>query len=79
MKGKFVATMHGEDVQNGYSIVCIIDAFDDLDKVRANIARVYGIEFDIDYHSIYPESYRSYRIINSDKDITLTIEYVNVM
>lgn len=77
-KFAYVVALVGSRVFNDLSIQCIINHFDDLDKVRTTIKEKYNIEFE--QLSSSSNSHRQvFNNITDDRDIRLVIERIKLL
>lgn len=74
----YVVSLAGKRVFHDLSIQCIINHFDDLDKVRTTIKKKYNIEFE--QFSSSSNSHRQvFNNITDDRDIRLVIERIKLL
>ena len=73
----WLISLEGEHVFQGRSVLGYIKTISELDRVREYLNNTYEVEFATDKDVVQRyDTYYSYPIINSDKDITLVVELI---
>lgn len=75
-KSIWVVALAGKHVFHKYSLQGVVESISNIDAIRNRIKERCNIEFESDDDAVqyHPESYRSYRNISDNRDITLVVE-----
>lgn len=74
----YVVSLAGQHVHNEWSIQCVIQHIDNLDKVRAMIKERHSIEFE-ELSAKFYNGYWKFDNITDNRDIYLIVERVDVI